>query len=241
MSGHGRISLIIPVFNAARFLPEAIDSVRKQSRKVDEIIVVDDASTDDTARVAKTLGPDIILVSCDNNGGPAVARNKGIERASGAIIAFLDADDIWPHDSVEVRLQALETDKSLAIVSGQIEAIGTSLPARPKNFAGDFVGYAMHFGCALIRREAFEKVGMLNSSLRTGEDSDWFMRAREKGIGIKVLNQVVMIYRRHSANMTSDYDEAMMDGLRMLKRSLDRRRATGGTALPLKKWADPEG
>jgi hypothetical protein len=99
----------------------------------------------------------------------------------------------------------------------------------------------MHFGCALIQRSAFDDVGMLNPALRMGEDFDWFLRAREQGLNIKVLNRVVMIYRRHDANTTSDYDAVMQDGLRMLKQSLDRRRAANGSALSLRKWTDPSG
>lgn len=235
--GAGTISLIIPVFNAARYLADAIESVRAQSRRVDEIIVVDDASTDNSAEIAERLGNDIIVVRSKQNGGPAAARNIGIERASGSILAFLDADDLWTNDAVERRLSVLETTGA-DIACGKIKAIGNSLPARPKDFSGDIVGDAMHFGTALITRSIFEKIGMLNTELRIGEDCDWFLRAREARLRIDVINHVTMIYRRHDTNTTADYDVSMAVGLQLLKKSLDRRRAASGSAAPLAKWGE---
>ncbi len=88
-----RISVVIPCYNGARFLEQALASVREQTRPVDEVIVVDDGSTDDSADIARRAG--VTCLSLEENMGPGASRNRGIARCSGEIIAFLDADDYW--------------------------------------------------------------------------------------------------------------------------------------------------
>ncbi|WP_409926065.1 glycosyltransferase family 2 protein, partial [Gemmatimonas sp.] len=104
--------MVIPAFRAAAFLGEAIASVRAQTVQPGEVIVVDDCSPDDTVAVARTL--DVTLVESTSNGGSARARNIGIARASGSIVAFLDADDMWHPRHLELSLRAL--DESGAIL-----------------------------------------------------------------------------------------------------------------------------
>src|SRR5690349_9528715 len=102
MAASERISVVIPVYNSERFLPEAVGSVRAQQNKVSEIIIVDDASTDGSADVAYALGSDITVIRNYENMGPAASRNRGIQAASGSLIAFLDADDLWPNDATSI-------------------------------------------------------------------------------------------------------------------------------------------
>ncbi len=100
------ISVIIPSYNSAEILPDAIRSVRAQTRPADEIIVVDDGSVDDTAAVCGQF--DDVLYVRQENGGASTARNTGIERSGGDWLAFLDADDIWDPKKLEMQIAALE-------------------------------------------------------------------------------------------------------------------------------------
>src|SRR6267378_3262722 len=88
------ISCIIPVFNGARYLREAVESILGQTYRPIEIIIVDDGSTDNTADVVKNYGDQVRYV-CQPNGGPSAARNQGVSVAQGAFVAFLDQDDVW--------------------------------------------------------------------------------------------------------------------------------------------------
>src|SRR6476469_9108169 len=148
-----RVSVIVPVYNGAGFLTEAIASVRAQDRPVAEIIVIDDGSTDGSGDLAETLGSDIRVFRHTRNMGPAAARNSGIAEANGTIIGFLDVDDLWSSDAMSRLLSRMKRPSQPAIVGGRIKVIGGRLsfggaPAAPPIMEG----YAMHFGICLFRR-----------------------------------------------------------------------------------------
>jgi len=123
------LSAIVPTYNAAGFLAEAIESIRWQTYQPVEIIVVDDGSTDDTAEVVRGLGGEIRYVE-QANAGPAAARNRGLELAQGELIAFLDADDRWPRDKLEIQVPRLLGNPELDLVLGRIQYV--DLGARKK-------------------------------------------------------------------------------------------------------------
>jgi GT2 family glycosyltransferase len=96
-------------------------------------------------------------------------------------------------------------------------------------------GFALNFGCSVVRRQVFDEIGFLDPAVRHEGDADWFMRARERGVPIAVVDAVTLIYRRHEDNMTLQPDLTLRSSLETLKRSLDRRRAAGvSTSLP--RW-----
>lgn len=97
MSERGTVAVVIAVFNGEDFLAEALESVRAQTRPVDEVIVVDDGSTDRSAEIARGV-PGVVVVQ-QENGGPAAARNRGIALARSDYLAMLDADDLWPRSA----------------------------------------------------------------------------------------------------------------------------------------------
>ena len=231
-----RVSVIVPVYNGAGFLAEAIASVRAQDRPVAEIIVIDDGSTDGSGDLAETLGSDIRVFRHDRNMGPAAARNSGIAEANGAVIGFLDVDDLWASDAMSLLLSRMERPSQPAIVGGRIKVIGEPLPFGGAAAAPPIMeGYAMHFGSCLIRRQVFDEIGLVDTALRYGEDTDWFMRAREHGVPIAVIDAVTMIHRRHEGNMTLHSDHTVESTLEVIKRSLNRRRAVGKSGV-LPRW-----
>jgi glycosyltransferase involved in cell wall biosynthesis len=170
------------------------------------------------------MGADILYVRQDNMGEPS-ARIKGIAVSKGDLIAFLDADDAWPHDHLELLSNPFNRFPNTEIVSGRgrafreeswIEATQPS-PARPE-------GNMMSFGCSLIARTVFDKIGPIDTALPHGCDLDWFLRCRERGIAIVVLEAVVLLYRRHSDNMTNDPKNGREGLMRVARTALNRRR-----------------
>jgi len=228
------VSVIIPAYNCERFITEAVESVRRQNRDPLEIIIVDDGSTDGTAGRVKTLGKDIRYMR-QSNRGPAAARNRGIEMANGEVLAFLDADDYWPSNKMEIQLARLEKDPRIEVILGRVQFIGTLTEADRKiRFESpDNTTININLGSGIFRKAVFEKVGVFDESLRHFEDYDWFLRAREKEVSMVILEDVTLYYRRHENSMSrrKSVDDPTM--IQVLKKSLDRRRHDNDGLVPL--------
>ena len=221
------VSVVIPVFNGERFLREAVQSVLDQQYSPLEIIVVDDGSTDNTAIVARDL-PEPVRYLHQTNQGPAAARNRGIEQAQGSLIAFADADDLWPAGKLESQLPLLIKDPRIDIVLGRIQQVLLSEAEE----LGE-TGFSVNLGSAVIRKSVFERIGLFDETMRYSEDVDWFMRARESGAAIVTIDAVTLLYRQHEQNMTRGKSTAELNVLKALKKSLDRRRERTGSAAAL--------
>lgn len=229
------VSVVIPVFNGERFLPEAVQSVLDQQYSPVEIIVVDDGSTDGTATVARSL-PETVHYLHQTNQGPAAARNRGIEHAQGSLIAFADADDLWPAGKLELQLPYLINDPAVDIVLGRIQQVLLSETANgPTQMEPAF---SVNLGSAVIRKSVFEHVGLFDETMRYSEDVDWFMRARESGARILTIEAVTLFYRQHEQNMTRGKSTAELNVLKALKKSLDRRRERTGSATALPSFVE---
>jgi glycosyltransferase involved in cell wall biosynthesis len=228
------VSVVIPVFNGERFLREAVDSVLAQEYSPLEIIIVDDGSTDGTEALAKSL-PEPVRYLRQTNKGPAAARNRGIELAQGNLIAFADADDLWPQGKLELQLPYLIRDTQIDIVLGRIQQVVLFTTSDGQTQSEEFAepAFSVNLGSAVIRRSVFEQVGLFDETMRYSEDVDWFMRAREAGAAIVTIDAVTLLYRQHEQNMTRGKSAAELNVLQALKRSLDRRRERTGVASAL--------
>jgi len=216
------ISVIIPVYNGARFLEEAVSNVLAQQYPALEIIVVDDGSTDDVAGALTKLPVDVRYFR-QENAGAAAARNRGIKDASGDLIAFLDVDDLWPVNNLRVLLDVLTRDATADVAHGRGQ-----LTQYVPGGTGEYVGnpgesFPYYIGAGLYRRRAFEKVGLFDAELRYGEDSDWFNRAYERKLPIHQLNEVTLFVRRHESNMTRGKTLVERNLIRIVKKQLERR------------------
>ena len=234
------VSVVIPVFNGEGFLGEAVQSVREAVLVLDqkysevEIIIVDDGSTDGTETVARSLSETVRYLH-QTNKGPAAARNRGIEHAQGSLIAFADADDLWPQAKLELQLPYLIENPAIEIVMGRIQQVRLSKTVDGQTQAEEFAepAFSVNLGSAVIRKSVFERVGLFDETMRYSEDVDWFMRAREGGVAITTIDAVTLFYRQHEENMTRGKSPSELNVLKALKRSLDRRRERNGSASAL--------
>jgi glycosyltransferase involved in cell wall biosynthesis len=185
------VSVIIPAFNAARFLPRALESVASQSYPADRIetIVVDDGSTDDTAALARAFTRHMpgVQVFSQTNQGVASARNMAIAVSSGELIAFLDADDRWLPEKIAAQVEVIQAEPTLGLVHCGFEFVdqdGAALPDWPRRSRLDCGDILLEFLCdfflitssVMVTRAALDRVGGFDESLRVGEDNELFLR-----------------------------------------------------------------
>lgn len=239
MSSEPLISIVIPAFNAERFLGEAIESVLSQDAGPLEIIVVDDGSTDRTAGIAAGYAPQVTLIRQANMGPPG-ARNQGLAAARGAFIGFCDADDVFLPGCLGLQLEKLCANPAVDLVVGRyanetmVSAPGEALAFAPMETSADYI---MSMSVSLIRRHVFDRVGNFDAEMRQCDDWDWFMRARELQVPILLHPAILMRRRLHDSNITRDQQASQRYTALMLKRSLDRRRRGAAAAQSLASLA----
>ena len=212
-----RVSVVIPAFNAEPYLAEAIQSVLDQGVPETEILVVDDGSTDRTAEVAASFGSHITLIR-QANAGIGAARNAGLARSNGELLAFLDADDAWPAGSLRSRVAALDEAAEVDGVFGAVQEFrhgGADLPVQSGALAG----------ALLARRQSFGRVGPFNETLKVGEFVDWMARAGEAGLRFASIADVVLRRRLHSTNTGILQRDSRVEYTRVVRAALERRRA----------------
>jgi hypothetical protein len=181
--GTPRVSVVIPTYNAAAFLAEAVASARAQTYAPLEILVVDDASADGTADLAESLGARAVRQK--ENRGPSAARNRGVTLAAGDVVAFLDADDAWLPWHLELCMGALAAHAGVALACTGALAWDAPVPPRPARprvevvddptveLLGDpFVPQS----AAVVRRDAVGEAGWYDEGRRYAEDFDLWLR-----------------------------------------------------------------
>lgn len=224
------ISCIVPVFNGEKYLAEAIESIVKQSYQSIEIIIADDGSTDGTAMVAERFNKQIRYVR-QANAGPGAARNLGINAAMGEFLAFLDADDLWHVEKLSRQMARFRTRPELGCCVGHVQNFWVpELREEEEKFRDHRIskplpGYVTT--TLLARREAFDTVGRFDTAISHADDTDWFLRAEERGIAMELLPDVLLYRRMHTKNLSRmKAGNSRDEYLRVLKTALDRRRSS---------------
>jgi len=221
------ISVIIPVYNGERYLSEAIEGVFAQTLPPDELIVVDDGSTDDSAGIARSLGATVLEYE---HGGNGAALNKGIAAASGSVIAPLDADDLWPPDRCEILFTALQGQQTIGAVHGRLDEF-----ISPELGAGDRarlrepnVGVRSTLATAMmIRRHALDAVGPFAEGLIVGTGLEWAGRLSRSDVDLIEIEPIVLRRRLHLENSSMQHKHQLPTYARILKQHLDDGRSTG--------------
>jgi len=223
MPESGLVSVIIPCYNQAHFLDEAIESVLTQTYPNREIIVVDDGSTDNTAEVAGRYSA--VRHIYQENAGPAAARNAGVEAGRGKYLVFLDADDRLLPEALEIGVDCLRQHPECAFVSGHCRLIVTdgSLLAKPKqpsikrDYYLEFLrrNYIWALSTVMCQRTAFEIVKGFDTSLGRCEDYDLYLRMT-RDHPIFCHNQFVADYRLHNLTRSVEHSLMLQDTLSAL-------------------------
>jgi glycosyltransferase involved in cell wall biosynthesis len=222
-----RVSVVIPCYNGERYIADTIRSVLRQNHDSLEIIVVDDGSTDGSRSVVASFHGDVAYLQ-QPHAGAAQARNLGVERSSGALLAFLDADDLWTDNALRALSAPLERNPGLGMTVGLMEQfVSPELPDGAKagfRFSPDPVPARM-CGTVLIRRSEFDRVGALSPQLTSGEFTDWILRAEAAGLTFATVAERVLRRRLHLMNHGVVRRDARQDYVKVVKAALDRRRA----------------
>lgn len=221
------VSVVIPFFNAAPFLREALASVLAQRGIALEVLAVDDGSTDGGARIALNFGPRVRCLSQPRS-GTAAALNRGVAAARGDLLAFLDADDLWVEEKLSGQCAALEREPELDLIFGALQHFYSpelSEAERQQVRCPPDPMPAPSAGTMLIRRASFDRVGAFSSAWKIGEFVDWYLRAREAGLVFRHLPEVVLRRRIHAGNKGRVEKDAQRDYLSIIRRSLERRRS----------------
>lgn len=214
------ISIVIPTFNRVLLLQKAIESILAQTYTHWELIVVDDGSTDDTAKTICAIGDSRIhLLSLPHSGNIALLRNAGAEAGSGEWIAFLDSDDEWVSDKLEVQLRLLMTQGKRWSYGGYelIDETSKTIPGKVRRLppiSGWIImpllstGVAVNMGSLMIERKFFKEVGGFNteSKLILREDYEFALRLALRAEALAVPRLLVRI-REHKARTTNIFND----------------------------------
>jgi glycosyltransferase involved in cell wall biosynthesis len=220
------ISVIVPAYNAEKYLHETLDSIFSQDYESQEVIVVDDGSTDGTAAIAKSY-PKVRYV-WQHNQGDAGAWNTGLSHATGELISFLDSDDLWLPGKSSRQAEFLAGHAECGCVIGGMRNFLQPDAVQPfwvtdQMLSQDCKAYSL--GALLAHRWVFQQVGDFDQALDFGADLDWFVRLVESGIAFGALSDVLLRRRIHAGNRSANNVFKGQDRVRMLKRSIDRKRA----------------
>jgi glycosyltransferase involved in cell wall biosynthesis len=212
-----KVSVIIPNFNRESLIGETIENMLSQTLQPQEIIVVDDGSTDSSVEVIKSFGSRITLI-CQENKGPGAARNAGLEIATGDYIQFFDSDDLCTLNKLESQANALATSGSdiayspwakLCINSKQIKFENhviqqKQLPNRVSPLMWLLRGWAIIFQACMFRHSFLRKIGKYRTDLMPSEDSEFLFRMLLNQAKLQFVPDCLVLYRLHSMGQITD-------------------------------------
>lgn len=210
-----RISVCIGAYNREAYIRECIDSVLGQTRPADEIVVVDDASTDGTLDILKSYGDQIRLICRDTNSGMCqVTRNQATKAATGDLIAYLDSDDAWLPDKLAAQEQFFKAHPGINFCHTYAEVMDDEsrglhirhegiIPPTGDCFHAMIKQCVITISSVMVRRRIFDQVGYFNEDRfwRIGEDTEFFYRVT-LGQSIGFIDQVLTRYRKSQAGIT---------------------------------------
>jgi glycosyltransferase involved in cell wall biosynthesis len=216
----------MPTYNRSHLLTESIQSVFDQTFQDFELIVVDDGSTDNTGEMVDSFRDPRIRYIYQENRGVAAARNTGIKAANGEYIAFLDSDDLWLTQKLELDIKLLDSRPDIPLTCSAVYAFdgdtGKNIGGRwpPESYLRElqegsrqplteFLSRGSVFGIVAVdlRRQVFDEVGFFDESLSCGEDYDMLVRILQR-FPIGIVNMPVVRVRLHRTSLSSNYDIA---------------------------------
>ena len=221
MNCQPKISVIIPCYNSALFISEAISSVLSQRYSNIELIIVDDGSDDNTKERVDHLNVTYHYYAIPHSGA-AFARNLGVEKSTGEYLAFLDADDLWPENKLLTQLQALRSghlDAVFTMIEQFVDSSCENIKLKKMEITEGICTSAM-----LITRKKFLEVGYFKSEFVLGEFIEWFIRAKKMNLRFDVVRELVTRRRIHKNNTSQKYKSSQKDYLIALFDGLKNQR-----------------
>ena len=211
-----RISCVIPSYNRADLIGETLANILGQTRPPNEVIVVDDGSTDGSADVIAGFGKSVTLLR-QANAGPAVARNRGLAASTGELIQFMDSDDLASLNKLEVQERALAASGAdfayspwlqARLEGGKAICMEPVLQQRPlppdRSLLGWYLrGWVIVFQCCLFRRTVLDRAGPYREDLMPTEDSELLFRIIKSGAKAVHVSEALVLYRLHGGHQIS--------------------------------------
>jgi glycosyltransferase involved in cell wall biosynthesis len=227
------ISVIIPAHQAEKTIAETIASVLGQSLLPFEVIVVDDGSTDRVEEVVRSI--DGVLYLRQEHAGAGAARNRGAEAASGELLAFVDADDLWEPDKLALQMAAWDRDPTADMVFGHmVEFVSPELSAEEAAGLAPRPGVLSGLSpiTLLMKRERFLATGGFQTHWQLGEFIEWYARVQREGLRSLLLPDVVARRRLHAGNHGHANRGQASEYAKIVKQALDLRRAQAAAKKP---------
>jgi glycosyltransferase involved in cell wall biosynthesis len=221
------ISVVIAAYNAEDTLAESLASVLGQTLPPDEIIVVDDGSTDRTAQVAAATSNSIRVIR-QNNRGAAAATNVGVKSATGDLLGFIDADDLWERDKLAIQTRTLVEKPELDGVGSHVTSFlcPTNDQQTNKRYRlADGPEPCWLLGALLLRRHCFERCAPFPEDLWVGYSIDWFDRACAAGLNFGMIPNALLHRRIHPGSLSHRSQRRDAAFVEMARRLIERRRS----------------
>jgi glycosyltransferase involved in cell wall biosynthesis len=235
------VSIIMPAYNREQYLAAAIDSVLAQTYQDWELIVVDDGSTDSSPVIAQAYArehPGRVIFERQENAGPTAARNNGIRRAGGRLIAFLDSDDLWVPTKLERQVPVFDSPDDVAFVytgyelvdeSGRLVSVVPADPCPPADIREMLWTQDNHIlgGTMMIEREKLIRVGLFDERLKGIENLDLRLKLATLG-RVAYVDEILYKYRKHGASLTDDHVAMMAQFAKLVRLHFGDAPLTGG-------------
>jgi glycosyltransferase involved in cell wall biosynthesis len=220
------VSAIMCVRDGERYIDDAIGSMLGQTVPPDEVVVVDDGSTDGSAAIAQGHGDPVRVIRQDPL-GQAAAINSALEVVTGELISFLDADDLWTLRKLEVQREALDRSRNLDAVFGHVEEfISPDLEREERAQLRPVSGPvpAKLKGTMMIRRNAMRRAGPFATGWKVAEFVDWYARAQDAGFREEMLDELVLRRRLHLMNVGRRHKASRGEYAAVMAAHLQRRK-----------------
>ena len=222
------VTVVLPTFNRAKFILEAINTALNQSYRNIEVIVVDDGSKDDTEQILKNIiDSRVKYVRHSENKGAAAARNTGIQLASGEFIAFLDSDDIWQRDKLTKQVdKILLSDQSVALIYCgmlKIDESGRVLGEKKPQYRGEIFKHLLYDNCIgstsvpLLRMDVLKEIGGFDERLKSREDYDLWLRIAKR-YKVEYVQESLFLYCIHENRISTNLNARISVNQRILKK-----------------------
>jgi glycosyltransferase involved in cell wall biosynthesis len=214
------VSVVVPVYNGANFVAQAIEAILAQNYERVEVVLVDDGSVDETPEI---VGRYPVKYLRQDNAGPSSARNAGLAASTGEFLTFCDYDDIYHVDKVSAQVRYLMEHPDTACVLVHHRTFVEAGTEPPTWMSKDDTGVQ----APMIRRTVLDSVGGYNVEYRMSETMEWLGRMTTAGLRVDVIDDVLVDRRLHGTNVSYQRQGLQQGLLRSLRERLDAKREAG--------------